>query len=101
MSPSGRRHDPTAEGEEEMRSCEIAVVGLGCRYPGSRGPKEMWENILACRRQFRRLPDVRLPLSEYQHASAPDKTYGTKAALIDGFEFDWAKRRIPKAAFES
>jgi len=48
------------------------------------------------------MPDVRLPLSEYgdPDKNAPDKTYGTRAAVIDGFDFDWAQRRIPKQVFE-
>ncbi len=84
-------------------SNEIAIVGLGCRYPGSENPKLLWENILSRRVQFRRMPDVRLPLSEYQDndRSAPDKTYGIRAAVIDGYTFDWAKKRIPKQTYEA
>ncbi len=75
----------------------IAVIGLACRYPDAATPRQLWENILARRRQFRRIPDCRLPLADYYDADkkAPDKTYGRQAAVIDGFEFDWAERRIP------
>ena len=31
----------------------------------------------------------------------PDQTYGKQMAVIDGFEFDWAGKRIPKPTFES
>jgi len=80
----------------------IAIIGLGCRYPDAKNPRELWENVLSRRQSFRRIPDVRLPLCEYgdPDKSAPDKTYGTRAAVIDGFEFDWAQRRIPKQVFE-
>ena len=80
----------------------IAIIGLGCRYPDARNPRELWENILSRRQSFRRMPDERLPLSEYGDSdrSAPDATYGTRAAVIDGFDFDWARRRIPKQVFE-
>lgn len=76
----------------------IAVIGIGCHYPDSDSLIKLWENILARRCQFRQLPDVRLPLSEYYDPDkkVPDKTYGSKAAVVDGFEFDWASRRIPK-----
>jgi acyl transferase domain-containing protein/acyl-CoA thioesterase FadM len=75
----------------------IAVIGLACRYPDATTPRQLWENILARRRQFRRLPDCRLPLADYHDADkrAPDKTYGRQAAVIDGFDFDWAGHRIP------
>ncbi|MEZ4270843.1 MAG: beta-ketoacyl synthase N-terminal-like domain-containing protein [Myxococcota bacterium] len=81
----------------------IAIVGIGCWYPGAQNPKELWENILARRRQFRRIPDVRLPLAEYHDDDklTPDKTYGTRAALIDGYRFDWARHRIPKSTADS
>src|SRR5581483_311664 len=79
----------------------IAVVGLGCWYPGIRGPRELWENVLARRQEFRRLPARRLSLADYYDPdpAAPDKTYGRCAALIDGFEFDWARWRIPRRTF--
>lgn len=82
---------------------QIAIVGLGCRYPGAKNPQELWENIIARRRQFRRMPDVRLPLDDYQSddKSILDKTYGTRAAVIDGYEFEWAKHRIPKKTAET
>lgn len=81
----------------------IAVIGLACWYPGASNPLQFWENILARRRQFRQIPDCRLPLSDYYHPdpSFPDKTYGRKAAVIDGFEFDWAAMRIPFATFKA
>ncbi len=84
-------------------SNNIAVVGIGCRYPGAESPKKLWENILSRRREFRRFPDQRLPVSEYydKDPKAEDKLYINKAAYIDGFEFDWIKRRIPKASVEA
>lgn len=82
---------------------DIAIIGLACFYPGSSNVRELWENILARRVQFRRILDKRLPLSEYYSESPefPDKTYLTKAAFLENFEFDWSKLRIPKRTFES
>jgi len=53
----------------------IAVVGMGCHYPGAKQLSELWENILARRCQFRQFPDQRLPLSEYYDPdpATPDK----------------------------
>jgi len=44
-----------------------------------------------------------LPISDYYDPdpTVPDKTYGKQMAVIDGFEFDWAGKRIPKPTFES
>jgi len=86
-----------------MKLSDIAVVGLSCYYPGSKSPKEFWHNILSKRQQFRNMPNCRLPLQDYWHPDKkhPDTTYGKKAALIDGYEFDWRGRKITKTSFES
>jgi len=82
---------------------DIAVIGIACLYPGANNPKELWENILSRRVQFRRLLDERLPLKDYydQDHKAADKIYLTKAAFMEGFEFNWSKLRIPRKTFES
>jgi len=82
---------------------DIAVIGIGCYYPGANTPLQLWENVLTRRQQFRSPPDVRFPLSEYYDTNpqTPDKTYGSRMAVIDGFEFDWAKYRLPKSTVES
>ena len=80
----------------------MAVVGLGCHYPGAGTPRQFWENILGRRREFRRFLDQRLPVVDYYDPdpNVPDKIYISRAAYIDGFEFDWAGRRIPKKTFD-
>ncbi len=84
-------------------SIPIAVIGMGCRYPGSSSPRQLWENVLGRRRQFRRMPDCRMPLADYYHedVKTPDKSYARQAAVIDGFEFDWSAHRIPKSTYEA
>ena len=84
-------------------TAKIAIIGMGCYYPGANDLPQLWENILARRQQFRETPDARLPLVDYYDLDrkTPDKTYGNQMAVIDGFRFNWAKRRIPKKAFET
>ncbi|MEW6039597.1 MAG: SDR family NAD(P)-dependent oxidoreductase [Pseudomonadota bacterium] len=81
----------------------IAVIGMACRYPGAGNLLQLWENILSRRQQFREMPDVRLPLGDYYDPdpAVPDKTYGRKAAVLDGFEFDPGTYRIPKSTFDA
>ena len=47
--------------------------------------------------------DQRLPLSEYydEDPKAPEKTYLTKAAFLENFQFDWGRLRIPRKTVES
>ena len=81
----------------------IAIVGLSCRYPDACTPRRLWENVLSQRRAFRRLPAERLRLEDYfcENGEAPDSTYATEAALIEGYEFDRIRFRIGSRAFRS
>ncbi|HTK83175.1 MAG TPA: SDR family NAD(P)-dependent oxidoreductase [Bacteroidota bacterium] len=81
----------------------IAVIGIGCRYPDAQNPNEFWENILAQRRAFRRMPDERLPLKDYYSAdrNEPDKTYSMYASLIHEFEFDRVRYRIAGSTYRA
>ncbi|PZF93708.1 type I polyketide synthase [Micromonospora deserti] len=81
----------------------IAVVGLACRYPDAASPGELWENVVAGRRAFRRLPDERMRLADYWDAdrSVPDRFYARNAAVIEGYEFDRLKFRIAGSTYRS
>src|SRR5438128_1945704 len=81
----------------------IAIVGLACVYPDARTPAELWENVLAQRRAFRRLPSERLRAEDYLSADrgAPDRTYCAEAAVIEGYEFDRVAYRVVGSTFRS
>ncbi|HSE35810.1 MAG TPA: polyketide synthase, partial [Blastocatellia bacterium] len=81
----------------------IAIVGMACRYPDARSPDELWENALAERRAFRRIPAERLNLNDYLSADrqSPDQTYSTEGAFIEGYEFDRVRFRVPGGTFRA
>jgi enediyne polyketide synthase len=81
----------------------IAVVGIALRYPDADTPEELWRNVLAGRRAFRKLPDVRMRADDYYSAdkNAPDRHYTQKAAVLEGFQFDRVKYRIGGSTFRS
>ncbi|MEO5876360.1 MAG: type I polyketide synthase [Streptosporangiaceae bacterium] len=81
----------------------IAVVGMACRYPDATSPRELWENALAGRRAFRRLPDERMRLADYWDAdpAAPDRFYARTAAVIEGYEFDRIAHKVAGSTFRS
>ena len=86
-----------------MTDQAIAIVGLGCRYPDARSVNDLWENVLASRRAFRRLPDERLNLDDYYSAdrSSPDRTYSAQAAVLEGYQFDRARFRVVGSTYRS
>src|SRR5438067_7975777 len=81
----------------------ISIVGIGLRYPDADSPTELWENVLAGRRAFRRLPDERMNQADYYDPDpeAPDKFYSSKAAVLRGYEFDRVKYKIAGSTYRS
>ncbi|MFF9347137.1 SDR family NAD(P)-dependent oxidoreductase [Streptomyces sp. NPDC014734] len=81
----------------------IAIVGMACRYPDATGPAELWDNAIAGRRAFRRLPDARMRLDDYWDAdpAAPDRFYARTAAVLEGYEFDRVGHRIAGSTYRS
>ena len=81
----------------------IAVVGMACRYPDANSPTELWENAVAGRRAFRRLPDKRMRLEDYWDADpqAPDRFYARNAAVIEGYEFDRIAYKVAGSTYRS
>ena len=61
-----------AESTNSIDSPAIAIVGMACEYPGASSPLELWENLLAERRAFRRIPSERLRFEDYY---AADRAY--------------------------
>nr|AFV52145.1 polyketide synthase [Streptoalloteichus sp. ATCC 53650] len=84
-----------------MNTERIAVVGIGLRYPDADSPDQLWDNVLARRRAFRRLPDERLNHADYWSAdpSAPDRLYSATAAVLRDFEFDRARFKVAGSTF--
>ncbi|GLW68370.1 polyketide synthase [Kitasatospora phosalacinea] len=91
------------EGDGPTGRGRIAVVGMACRYPDADSPEQLWQNVLAGRRAFRRLPDVRMRAEDYYSPdpAAPDRFYSAKAAVIEGFEFDRVRHRVAGSTFRA
>ena len=74
----------------------IAIVGIACEYPDAPSPDRLWENILAGRRAFRRMPPERLRLEDYD-----DAVYSTEAAVLEGYRFDRVAFRVSGPSFRA
>jgi enediyne polyketide synthase len=81
----------------------IALVGMACIYADARSPADLWENVLAGRRAFRRLPCERLRADDYwsNDPTTPDRTYAIQAAVIEGYEFDRVAFRVAGSSFKA
>lgn len=81
----------------------IAIIGMACRYPDAQSPFELWETVLARRRAFRKMPDVRLDLADYspRDANDSDSIYSIEAAVIEGYHFDRSRFRVSEESYAS
>lgn len=81
----------------------IAVIGMACVYPGAHSPEELWQNVLAGRRYFRKMPAERLPRQDYfdDNPDVPGKTYCDQMAVITDWVFDPLEFRIPPVTAEA
>src|SRR5262249_62259021 len=78
-----------ANRSENTLMSAIAIIGMACRYAEARSPRELWENVLAQRRSFRRIPAVRLRLDDYSRdGQMDDHIYLSTAAVLEDYEFD-------------
>ncbi|MDT4989014.1 MAG: enediyne polyketide synthase, partial [Micromonosporaceae bacterium] len=86
-----------------MSGERIAIIGMGLRYPDANSPDELWENVLAGRRAFRRIPDERMNRADYWSAdpATPDRHYSTKAAVLRDFTFDRVKYKVAGSTYRS
>jgi enediyne polyketide synthase len=76
---------------------------MGCRFPDADDPAALLDLVLTGRRAFRRLPPSRLDLADYYSAdrATPDATYSTRAALLEGWQFDVATFGVPTAVYQA
>jgi enediyne polyketide synthase len=76
---------------------------MACQYPEAQSPQQLWENALAQRRAFRRMPAERMRLDDYlsEDGLTPDGTYATEAAVIEGYEFDRLGCRVAGSTYRA
>jgi enediyne polyketide synthase len=95
--------DPTAPARTGRSTAvpSLAVVGLACRFPDADDPAALLDVVLTGRRSFRRLPPGRIDLADYfqPDLAVSDATYSTRAAVIEGWQFERAAFGIEPAAY--
>ncbi|MFB6863231.1 type I polyketide synthase [Streptomyces virginiae] len=80
---------------------DIAIVGLGCRFPGARDVRAYWKLLMSGERQFSAVPAERWnhePFHEPGNPSAPHAAYTDRVAFLDDVDrFDALHYGVPPA----
>ncbi|MCK4796375.1 MAG: hypothetical protein KAT05_03280, partial [Spirochaetes bacterium] len=81
----------------------IAIVGLGCTFPGSKNIKEYWEVIKEGKNQIIKVPEDRWDYKLYFSNSKKEenKSYCKIGGFITNFDFDPLLYKIPPAVVNS
>ncbi|MEV4196605.1 beta-ketoacyl synthase N-terminal-like domain-containing protein [Streptomyces toxytricini] len=78
---------------------DIAITGLGCRFPGAPDVRAYWKLLLSGERRFGPVPAERWnhePFHEPGDPSAPLAAYTDRVAFVDGVDrFDALHYGVP------
>ncbi|AQT71281.1 type I polyketide synthase [Streptomyces sp. fd1-xmd] len=80
---------------------DIAIVGLGCRFPGAHDVRAYWKLLMSGERQFSAVPAERWNHEVFHdpgNPSAPHASYTDQVAFLDGVDrFDALHYGVPPA----
>jgi len=90
------RNLPSPEPQEEFPAGAVAIVGMGCVFPGALNVPTYWENILHRRDFIREVPERLWDSDDYycEDRSVPERTYSRIGSFVEGFQRDALKFRI-------
>jgi acyl transferase domain-containing protein/SAM-dependent methyltransferase/acyl carrier protein/aryl carrier-like protein len=83
-----RRLRARLDAVERARTEPIAVVGLGCRFPGADGPEAFWRLLCDGVDAIREVPPERWDLAAWYDPDpdAPGKTYSRHGGFLEGVD---------------
>ena len=84
-------------------ACPIAVIGIGCLFPGSRNVREFWNTIVNGIDCIGEVPPTHWSRADYFDADpkAPDHVYCTRGGFLPEIDFDPAAFGIPPANLDA
>ena len=84
-------------------ACPIAVIGIGCLFPGSHNVREFWNTIVNGIDCIGEVPQTHWSKADYFDADpkAPDHVYCTRGGFLPEIDFDPAAFGIPPANLDA
>ncbi|MCY9078407.1 SDR family NAD(P)-dependent oxidoreductase [Bacillus inaquosorum] len=79
--PESRKHMEKHE-KLQTSSAKIAVIGIGCKFPGAANKEEFWRNLKKGRKHIKEVPESRWSIEKYY---SPVKKKGKSISKWGGF----------------
>ena len=77
-----------------MSQYDVAIIGMGCIFPGSGSTRAYWKTIEGGEQLFSKMPTNRWRLQAF----LGDEEEAGMGAFIDGFQFPFLEYKIPPSA---
>lgn len=77
-----------------IRREPLAIVGVGCRFPGSHGPGELWQTLISGHDEVSDAPPYRARTRIASTLQSPPRGAEQRGSLGDVGAFDWRAFRI-------
>ncbi len=89
--------------QTKQTATPIAIVGMGCVFPGARNLTEFWRVIREGRDCITEVPQTHWKASDYLDADpkAPDMTYCARGGFLPTLDFDPTEFGIPPTILEA
>ncbi|MCB9852114.1 MAG: SDR family NAD(P)-dependent oxidoreductase [Phycisphaerales bacterium] len=91
------------EQQQQSGASPVAIVGMGCLFPGARNLQEFWRVICEGRDCIGDVPATHWSAKDYLDADpkAPDMTYSARGGFLPTIDFDPTEFGIPPTILEA
>ncbi|HPF39626.1 MAG TPA: SDR family NAD(P)-dependent oxidoreductase [Phycisphaerae bacterium] len=88
---------------QQTDAAPVAIVGMGCLFPGARNLQEFWRVICEGRDCIAEVPPTHWSAKDYFDADpkAPDMTYSSRGGFLPSIDFDPTEFGIPPTILEA
>jgi acyl transferase domain-containing protein/NAD(P)-dependent dehydrogenase (short-subunit alcohol dehydrogenase family) len=88
---------------EHSASAPLAIIGIGCLFPGAENQSAYWANIREGLDAISEIPETHWKPADYHNPDpkSPDHTYGRRGGFISPFPFNPLEYNIPPNTLEA
>jgi len=72
---------------DKKMNCDIAVIGMACRFPGAKTIEEFWENLKLSKDTIHGFSDDELEQTGIDKQSIHDPCYVKKRGILEDIEY--------------
>ena len=89
--------------DSELNVTPIAIIGIGCLFPGAPGLKAFWQLLYQKKDAIRSIPATHWSAEDYFHKDPkmPDHVYCQRGAFLSPIDFDPSEFGIPPSSLEA